>query len=176
MSYTFEVIRDLENSTTTLSTNKLINDTTGEILFKGVGLEPGGPSTTASGMNKRIIAGDYRLTFTDSARNASFSRKYPEKWNPIAFFKKYPQYLYSKNSAGRNVTLWCINGTNFDHRRILLHVGNTAKDTRGCYLLGKWRNVNNFTISNSLVALDEFYSIVLKIGVENIRYVIKDSF
>lgn len=127
-------------------------------------------------MNKRIVPGEYKLTFTDSARNASFSRAYPEKWNAIQFFKKYPQYLYSQNAAGRNVTLWCVNGTNFDHRRILMHVGNSAKDTRGCYLLGLWRNTSTFTVSSSIKALDQFYSLVLKIGPENIKYIIKEEF
>lgn len=175
MSHVINIVRDIESREATLSTFKL-SDESGKVLWSGFGCEPKGPSTSASGMNQRILPGEYKITFTDSARNASFSRKFPEKWGPIGFFKKYPQYQYSQNIAGRNVTLWVINGTNFDHRRILLHVGNGPKDTKGCYLLGKWRNTTTMTVSNSLVALDELYSLVLKIGPENIKYVIEEKF
>jgi hypothetical protein len=175
MSYTINIVRDVESKTTTLSKFTMTNDITGEVMFNGYGCEPGGPSTTASGKNKRIVPGEYRIRFTDSARNGSLTKKY-SKWNPKTFFKQYPQYQYSQNVTGRNVTLWVVNGTNFDHRRILIHVGNSCKDTLGCYLLGKWRNINAMTVSNSLVALDEFYSLVLKVGPENIKYIIKEEF
>lgn len=173
--YTITITRDYQNSTSTLSTI-VVTDDNGKKVWEGCGCEPAGPSTDVSGINKRILPGEYKITFTDSARNGSFSRKYADKWNPTKFFTQYPQYKYSANITGRNVTLWVINGTNFDHRRILIHVGNSAKDSRGCYLLGKWRNVNTMTVSNSIAALDELYSLVLKVGPENFKYIIKEEF
>lgn len=173
--HTITITRDYQNSTTTLST-LVVTDENNKKIWEGFGCEPGGPATDASGLNKRILPGEYKLTFTDSARNGSFTKKFGDKWNPSTFFKKYPQYKYSQNITGRNVTLWVVNGTNFDHRRILIHVGNSAKDSRGCYLLGKWRNVSTMTVSNSIVALDELYSLVLKIGPENFKYIIKEEF
>lgn len=175
MSYTVTVIRDIEDKTTTLGTLTMTNDVTNEVMYCAYVCEPKGPSTTASGQNKRIKPGTYHIRFTDTARNASLTKKYA-KWEPKAFFKQYPQYQYSQNVKGRNVALWIVDGTNFDHRRILIHVGNSCKDTLGCNLIGKWRNTKTMTISNSLVALDEFYSLVLKLGPENFKYIIKEEF
>lgn len=175
MSYTFEVIRDLENSTTTLSTNKLINDETGEILFSGVGCSPKGPSTEQSGKNQRILPGEYTLTFTDSARNGSLKKFYPQ-WNSKEFFNKYPQYIFTKGYADRNVTVWIQKNKEFNNRRILIHIGNSYRDSLGCYLLGKWRNVNKMTVSDSTKAINEFYTILLKVGIENVKLIIKESF
>lgn len=176
MNYTFKIVRDVQDKTATLSTCTLTDNSSGEILFKGYGCEPKGPATSLSGKNQRIPTGVYRITWTDSARNGSFTRKYSTKWNSRRFFTKYPQYAYSVDPSNRNVTLWVINGTNFDHRRILIHVGNSAKDTLGCYLLGNSRNTSKMTVSNSVSTMDEFYSLVLELGVENIEVIYSESF
>ena len=176
MSHTITITRDYQNSEATLSTFKLTDDVTGQVVYEAFGCEPKGPSTDESGKNQRILPGEYSLTFTDSARNGSFTRKFPQKWDPVKFFKEYPKYIYTAECGKRNVTIWIINGTSFDKRRILIHVGNSAKDTRGCYLIGKTRNPSNMTVSNSIIAIDELYSIVLRIGVEKIKYVVKEEF
>lgn len=117
-------------------------------------LENGGPSTDTAGQDKRIVARDYTLEWTDTARNASLVKKYPK----------------FKCANGRNKALWIACDSvmlKFRDRRILVHIGNYPQDTLGCILLGKWKNTQTGTISNSIECVKEFYELIEKIGVEN---------
>lgn len=48
-----------------------------------------------------------------------------------------------------------------EFKYIYIHIGNTAKDTDGCILVGQSANIKNNTIHNSTVAFKELY---IKIG------------
>lgn len=114
-----------------------------------------GESTDTPNQDKRIMPRKYRLEWTDSARNASLA-------------KQYPKY---KMPNGRNKAIWLTCDEvlpSFRSRRILIHVGNYPQDTEGCILLGKSRG--NGTISQSILACNEFFELMEKIGLENIEY------
>lgn len=124
-----------------------------KVLYTCYTCENGGPSTDASGKDKRITSRDYSLEWTDSARNGSVARKYPK-------FKR----------GERNLAVWVTCDEvlpYFRNRRILIHAGNYPQDTLGCILLGKSKNTQAGWVSNSVEAVREFFEILEKIGIEN---------
>jgi|TARA_R110002020_G_scaffold130543_1_gene292103 hypothetical protein len=56
---------------------------------------------------------------------------------------------------------------------ILFHRGNTAKDTRGCILVGQSREQDR--VNNSRLAMDLIVKEVLNLGGENINLIIKNK-
>ena len=50
---------------------------------------------------------------------------------------------------------------------MLIHIGNYAKDSLGCILLGKWQSKAHASVSNSIECVKEFYELIEKIGAEN---------
>ena len=56
---------------------------------------------------------------------------------------------------------------------ILFHRGNTAKDTRGCVLVGQSREQDR--VNNSRLAMDLIIKEVLNLGGENINLIIKNK-
>lgn len=115
-----------------------------------------GPSTDIPKQDKRIIAREYSLEWTDSSKNAALAKSYPEY----------------KAQNGRNVALLLTCDKElpeFRNRRILIHVGNYPQDTEGCILLGKTKNAKAGTVSNSVLACKEFFDLVKQIGIENIK-------
>ena len=54
--------------------------------------------------------------------------------------------------------LWLQNVPNF--KDILIHIGNTEKDTSGCILIGKTVDEVKGTLGQSTVAYTELYKIV----------------
>lgn len=122
-------------------------------IYTCYSLENGGPSTDLSGKDKRIVARDYTLEWVESSRNGNLAKNYPE-------FKRG-----DKNLA---ILLACDGVMlKFRDRKILIHIGNSEKDTLGCILLGKGKNVSGGTITNSIVCVKEFYNLLEKIGIEN---------
>lgn len=63
----------------------------------------------------------------------------------------------TKYGANHYGMLHIINVPNFQY--ILIHIGNTEKDTDGCLLVGDALN-SNFTISGSTVAYERIYKII----------------
>ena len=59
-----------------------------------------------------------------------------------------------------------------DRSYILFHIGNTAKDTRGCILVGLSREQDR--VNNSKLAMDLLIKEILNLGGENIKLTIKD--
>ena len=58
-----------------------------------------------------------------------------------------------------------------DRSYILFHRGNTAKDTRGCILVGLSSEQNR--VNNSKNAMDKLMQEIIKLGGENIELLIK---
>ena len=56
---------------------------------------------------------------------------------------------------------------------ILFHRGNTAKDTRGCILVGQSREQDR--VNNSRLAMDLIVKEILNLGGENINLIIKNK-
>ncbi len=60
-----------------------------------------------------------------------------------------------------------------DRSYILFHRGNTAKDTRGCILVGNGRKQDR--VNNSRLAMDLVIKEILNLGGENINLIIKNN-
>ncbi len=147
----------------TLSTFTLCEIHEGDILkeiFKCFCVENIGPSTDTPNQDKRIMPRDYNLEWTDSSKNGSLAKHYPEYKAP----------------NGRNVAilLTCDKELpSFRNRRILIHVGNYPQDTEGCLLLGLSKNDKGY-ISQSTDAIKKFFDIAKEIGIDNITLQVKE--
>lgn len=132
-----------------------VYDSEGKSIFKCFTCENIGESTDTPNQDKRIVARKYKIEWTDSSKNGSLA-------------KNNPKY---KLPNGRNKALWITCDDvlpKFRNRRILIHVGNYPQDTEGCLLLGKAKG--DGTISQSIAACDEFFTLIEKIGIENIDF------
>jgi hypothetical protein len=96
-------------------------------------LEEKGPSTTKSGLQQRVPAGEYELVWHQGAR--------------------FPKALRLRNAVVP------------DARAILIHVGNTAKDTEGCLLPGSGKTSNKVTGSSDMTK--NIYQHIEQKGIEN---------
>lgn len=54
-------------------------------------------------------------------------------------------------------------------RAILIHWGNTDKDTKGCILLGLTKDNNNESVGQSRQACKEFYDLMYKKDLSEIK-------
>lgn len=124
----------------------------GEELFKGYTCENIGPSTDTPKQDKRIVAREYDLEFSQTSKN---SNSLLGKW--------------------KNKALWlkCKELSSFASRRILIHVGNYPQDTEGCILVGK-REGNNGTVSNSTESIIKLFDIIDKVGVDNVKLIVRE--
>lgn len=155
---------------TTIGTLSLTDDN-GVILWRCFTLENGGESTDTPNQDKRIVARDYKLRWSSSNMNKSLSKKYPQ-W---ARKSQLGDNLVKDGTTGEAIVAWLTTNEvqGFNQRRILIHIGNTAKDTKGCILLG-YKNNKNGSIGTSADCVKDFFTKLNEIGIENTILQIKE--
>lgn len=151
--------------------NVTITDNNGVVIWRCFSLENGGDSTDESGKDKRIVARDYSLRWSSSNMNKSLARKYPQ-W---ARTSQLGKELVKDGTTSEAVVIWLNTNEvpHFNKRRILIHIGNTSKDTLGCILLG-YSNPKNGTIGQSADCIKSFFEKIKEIGIENTILKIKE--
>ena len=77
-----------------------------------------------------------------------------------------------RESASRNYIHLLIQDVP-DRDYVLFHRGNTAKDSRGCVLVGQSRKQN--FVGNSRLAMDLLMKEIINLGGENIKLIIKNK-
>lgn len=142
----------------TLGTIELVAEN-GNVLFKGATCENIGPATDTPMKDKPIVARTYQLEWTDSSKNASLAKKYPEY----------------KCSNGRNKAIWvkCKELPEFASRRILIHVGNFPQDTEGCILVGEVASKHG-SVNTSIPAIYKLFKAIENVGIENVELEVRD--
>lgn len=137
----------------------------GDSIFQCYTCENIGPSTDTPNQDKRIMPRVYNIEWTLTSKNASLGKNYP-KWiagadHPLK--KQFPNFS--------NIALWITCDKelpSFRSRRILIHIGNRPQETEGCILVGKTNN-NDGTIGQSTICCHELFSLIEKLGIENIE-------
>jgi hypothetical protein len=79
---------------------------------------------------------------------------------------------YPRESATRNYLHLLVQEVK-DRSYILFHRGNTAKDTRGCILVGQGSQQN--IVHNSTLAMDLLIKEIINLGGTNINLIIKNK-
>ena len=149
------------SNSSTVGTFTIDDDT-----LTGYIMEPYGKSTTESGKDKRIPAGEYSLQWYTSDK---FTKdKYGAKGTANYLDNGFPN-LYNDSVSGT--------------RGILIHVGNYGKDTTGCLLPGN--NITTTSINNKkyvTAVLDstvQFFKLIDYIetkGIENVKIIITEDY
>lgn len=111
-------------------------------------------------LNKESFCDTLELPWRDNQRSVSCI--------PEGIYKV--RLRLPRESATRNyIHLLIKDVPNRDY--ILLHIGNTAKDTRGCILVGKGSQQD--IVHNSTLAMDLLIKEIIDLGGDNINLIIK---
>ncbi|WP_104751378.1 DUF5675 family protein [Helicobacter salomonis] len=130
----------------------------GQEVFSCYTMENAGIPTDESNKDKPIVARTYSLHWADSSVCVPASYK-------------------NKGANGRHKAIWLHDPSNpnFAKRRIMIHIGNDAIDSLGCILLGKGYNAQAGSITNSTVAVEEFYNLCAQHGIEHFSLEVRDA-
>jgi hypothetical protein len=79
---------------------------------------------------------------------------------------------YPRESATRDYIHLLVKDVK-DRNYILFHIGNSAKDSRGCILVGQKRQQD--FVSNSIMAMSLLMKEIVNLGGENIKLIIKNK-
>lgn len=87
----------------------------------------------------RIPEGRYRIKFrTEGTHHETYLKRYGKDWH--------------------KGMLWVTDVPGFQY--ILIHIGNTEKDTDGCTITGLAADSKTFTVSGSTIAYEKVYPII----------------
>lgn len=129
---TFEVIETVEVENPEGGTTGGGTTTVENILLTGATCEPKGPDTITQNKNFRIPEGAFSIYWRPSSRAGA--------------------------SYNNNMLPCLYNGKVSKDRYILLHIGNSHKDTRGCILIGT--EIQGKTITKSTAKFKELLDII----------------
>ncbi|EAL6002315.1 hypothetical protein GHZ00_07085 [Campylobacter coli] len=142
-----KIIRRYTGKTCVIGKFKVFNDDD-KLLFECFSLEED-KEGLESGKDLRIPEGNYNLKRHSPSRFENTLRSITKKDDDTminVFNEKVP----------------------FD-RHILIHWGNTDKDTKGCILLGLTKDNNNESVGQSRQACKEFYDLMYKQDLSKIK-------
>ena len=155
------IIRKWENWTGTNSNSTTIGSfSISNSTIEGYIAEAHGEETAEIGKDKRIPVGTYNLVWHTSDKFPL--DKYVSKGQPI-LQNGFPK-LY--------------NDTVSQSRGILIHIGNTGKDSEGCLLPGNGLKEKDGKIIGNTGSTSKFYDLINYIedkGIENVKIVIEDE-
>ena len=86
---------------------------------------------------------------------------------------EYPVRLRYPRESGSKEYLHLLVQDVPNRDMVLFHIGNTAKDTRGCLLVGLGSKQN--IVNNSRLAMDLLIKEIINLGGENINLIIKNK-
>ena len=86
---------------------------------------------------------------------------------------EYPVRLRYPRESGSKEYLHLLVQDVPNRDMVLFHIGNTAKDTRGCVLVGLGSKQN--IVNNSRLAMDLLMKEIINLGGENINLIIKNK-
>ncbi|EJW1989377.1 hypothetical protein OAW09_000006 [Campylobacter coli] len=147
-----KIIRRYTGKTCVIGKFKVLDDEE-KILFECFSLERK-EEGLESGKNLRVPAGVYDLK---RHINSSFNDKGKKEVAGVIVLKEDDSVLNIYN-----------NDVDFE-RHILIHWGNTYKDTKGCILLGLTKDNNNESVGQSRLACKEFYDLMYKQDLSEIK-------
>ncbi|ELM1486665.1 hypothetical protein Q3T68_000120 [Campylobacter coli] len=147
-----KIIRRYTGKTCVIGKFKVLDDEE-KILFECFSLERK-EEGLESGKNLRVPAGVYDLK---RHINSSFNDKGKKEVAGVIVLKEDDSVLNIYN-----------NDVDFE-RHILIHWGNTYKDTKGCILLGLTKDNNNESVGQSRLACKEFYDLMYGKNLEDIK-------
>ncbi|EFU6108632.1 hypothetical protein HT414_001909 [Campylobacter coli] len=147
-----KIIRRYTGKTCVIGKFKVLDDEE-KILFECFSLERK-EEGLESGKNLRVPAGVYDLK---RHINSSFNDKGKKEVAGVIVLKEDDSVLNIYN-----------NDVDFE-RHILIHWGNTYKDTKGCILLGLTKDNNNESVGQSRLACKEFYDLMYKKDLSEIK-------
>ncbi|EOH4354960.1 DUF5675 family protein [Campylobacter jejuni] len=148
-----EIIRRYTGKTCVIGKFKVLSDDD-KILFECFSLEED-KEGLESGKDLRIPEGNYNL-----------KRRTPSR---------FENTLRSITKKDDDTMINVYNDDVPSSRAILIHWGNTDKDTQGCILLGLTKDNNNESVGQSRQACKEFYDLMYNQDLSNIKLNIRNE-